>query len=58
MKSSFFKYIFIVFVIGIVVSTIYFIYFREEEEKTEEIVESKDEYVDEKKDIRLRYIKL
>ena len=53
-KSSFFKYIFIFFVIGIIISTIYFVYFRKEE-KHEEIVESEVESIDEKKDLRMRY---
>ena len=56
MKSGFFKYIFLIFVIIIIVSTIYFIYFRKEE-KPQEVVESKEEYVGEKKDIRLRNFK-
>ena len=55
MKSSFFKYIFILFVIGIIGCTIYFIYFRKEESK-EEVVESKEETVDTKIDLRLRNI--
>ena len=57
MKSNFFKYIFIIFIIGIIIYSIYAIYFKDKNEP-QQIVESQIEEVEEKKDLRLRNIKL
>lgn len=51
MKSNFFKYVFILFVVGIIIFAIYTIYFKEE--KTENKVEETVEEVVEIKDLRL-----
>ena len=52
MKSNFFKYIFILFVISIIIFTIYIFYFKEDEIQNE-IVENTIEDVAEIKDLRL-----
>ena len=52
MKSSFFKYIFILFIIGIIGCSVYFIYFKDKEEP-KEIIQTEIEEAQEKKDLRL-----
>ena len=52
MKSNFFKYIFILFVISIIIFTIYIFYFKEDEIQNE-IVENTIEDIAEIKDLRL-----
>ena len=54
MKSNFFKYIFITFILGIIILAIYFIYFKDKNE-TQVNEENNVEFVEEKKDLRLRY---
>ena len=52
MKTGFFKYIFILFVIGIVIFTIYMIYFKDDNNKNEINQEVIQEQVEEIKDLR------
>ncbi|MCI8362008.1 MAG: hypothetical protein HFJ41_02520 [Clostridia bacterium] len=52
MKSNFFKYIFIIFAICIIIYSVYAIYFKEKD-NTDEKVQAEEQEVIEKKDIRL-----
>lgn len=52
MKSNFFKYIFIIFAICIIIYSIYAIYFKEKD-NTNEKVQAEEQEIIEKKDIRL-----
>lgn len=52
MKSNFFKYIFIIFAIGIIIYSIYAIYFKDKQ-NTQESTETQTEEVTQTKDIRL-----
>lgn len=53
MKSNLFKYIFIVFVIGIVIYSIYALYFKDKDVQDENAVSNTAEEIVEQKDIRL-----
>ena len=55
MKANFFKYIFILFIVGIIIYSIYAIYFKDKEKVQEEVVAEVEE-LETKKDIRLRNI--
>lgn len=52
MKSNFFKYIFILFVVGIIIFAIYMIYFKDEKQQTEIKTEQVENTID-IKDLRL-----
>lgn len=52
MKSNFFKYIFILFVVGIIIFAIYSIYFKEDKIQND-IIETNKEEVVEIKELRL-----
>lgn len=52
MKSNFFKYIFILFVVGIIIFAIYSIYFKEDKIQNDVIETNKEEVV-EIKELRL-----
>ena len=52
MKTNFFKYIFILFAVGIIIFAIYKIYFKEENSKNE-VVNEVEQEVTQIKDLRL-----
>lgn len=52
MKSNFFKYIFILFVVGIIIFAIYYLYFKEDKTQAK-VIEPKEEKVVEIKELNL-----